>query len=106
MARVNGEIAGFAVVDDEVQDPASEFNLGYFFLSRRYRGSGAAQEMIRQLFARHPGRWEVYFFAANRPAARFWPEAIALEAYRYIEVKDTVADGLDCRLYRFSTNAA
>ena len=106
VAKVHGEIAGFAVIDDEVQDSASEFNLGYFFLSRRYRGSGVAQEMIRQLFARHPGRWEVYFFAANTPAARFWPKAIALERCQNLTMHDTVVDGLDCRLYRFSTHAA
>ncbi|MCV2367719.1 GNAT family N-acetyltransferase [Roseateles oligotrophus] len=104
IAKIDGELAGFAVVDDEVQDPQSQFNLGYFFLGRRYRGSGAAQEMLRLLFERHPGRWEVYFFVDNLPAARFWPKAIAQQTGdQEVLVTDTDSDGLPCRLYRFSS---
>lgn len=104
LAKIDGEIAGFAVVDDEVQDPGTEFNLGYFFLGRRYRGSGAAQDLLRLLFERHPGRWEVYFFASNLPAARFWPKAIARQTKATdVTVTDTLSDGLACRLYQFSS---
>lgn len=106
IARVGADLAGFAVVDDEVQDPRSDFNLGYFFLGRRYRGSGLAQDMARQIFSLHPGNWEVYFFASNKPAARFWPQAIALAGGLNVEVEDSVADGLACRLLRFSSQVA
>ena len=105
VARVNGELAGFAVIDDEVQDPKSDFNLGYFFLGRRYRGGGTAKEMIRQLFSLHQGRWEVYFFASNIPSVRFWPNAISLAGGQNMEVEDSVREGLPCRLIRFSTKA-
>jgi hypothetical protein len=60
--------------------------------------------LLRLLFERHPGRWEVYFFASNLPAARFLPKAIARQAVdQNVLVKDTVSDGPPCRLYRFST---
>jgi len=105
LARVGDQLAGFAVVDDEVQGSNSNFNLGYFFLGRRYRGRGLAVDMVRQLFDRHPGQWEIYFFANNAPAAKFWPKAIAVAGGVGVEVQDTVSDALPCRLYKFSTRA-
>lgn len=102
LARVGGELAGFAVVDAEVMHPGSDFNLGYFFLARRYRGRGLAQQMLDQLLARHPGRWEVYFYDANRPAARFWPGALARAGVQDGHQADAVVDGQPCQLLRFS----
>ena len=40
----DGELAGFAVVDDDLVDTRRDLNLGYFFVARRFRrhGVGAA----------------------------------------------------------------
>jgi predicted acetyltransferase len=46
--------------------------MGDFFVARGLRGHGVAADAARGLFARHPGRWEVPFQAANERAARFW----------------------------------
>lgn len=105
VARINGELAGFAVVDEEVLDASSDFNLGYFFLARRYRGRGLAQDMARQIFNRHEGQWEVCFIANNQPAARFWPKAIGQVSGEGVKVQDIVHDEMACRLYMFSIRA-
>ena len=102
IAIVSGELAGFAVVDDEVVYPDAEFNIGYFFLARRYRRRGLAQQMASQLFRLHPGRWEVYHFASNAAADRFWAKAIVQVSFGQSRVEDIVRDEMRCRLHRFS----
>ena len=37
---VDGEVAGFATVDTEVVDADTSFSIGYFFVSRRFMGTG------------------------------------------------------------------
>src|SRR5262245_15957693 len=61
IVRAGGRLAGFAIVhrgsrlsgDPEVWDMAE------FFVLRKHRRLGVGSEAARQLFAAHPGRWEV-----------------------------------------------
>lgn len=59
LIRVDDELAGFAVVDDEVMDPQADHNMGYFFVARRYRGRAVGRCFTQQLFRKFPGRWEI-----------------------------------------------
>ena len=103
IAEAGTELAGFAVVDDEVLEAGTQYNLGYFFLGRRFRGEGNAQKMAEQLFALHPGRWEIYSIASNLPAMRFWDKAIVRAGCRSVLTREIVADGEACRLFSFAT---
>lgn len=105
IVRVDDELAGFAVVDDELIEPTSRFNMGYFFLARRYRGRGLAVEVAAEIFTRFPGQWEIYHFTNNLPAARFWPKAISCAGCVNLVVRDVVVEGETSILYRFSTSA-
>ena len=69
---VDGKLAGFAVVDNEVLESASQFNMGYFFVARRYRGQGVGRVVAAKLMAMFPGRWEIYHLAQNQSAGQFW----------------------------------
>eukprot|EP01030_Chromulinospumella_sphaerica_P006893 gene6893-6744_t len=40
LIRVDGELAGFVTVDDEIHVPDARFNIGYLFVSRGFRGQG------------------------------------------------------------------
>lgn len=100
--QVGGQWAGFAVVDDEVIDPASQFNMGYFFVARRYRGLGIGRRLAATLFREHPGRWEVYHLASNQAAQRFWSSAIASLSGSAPHEASQVIDEVPSTLYRFS----
>jgi predicted acetyltransferase len=43
-----------------------------FFVVRALRGHGIARAAVDELFARHPGEWEIPFQENNIAAARFW----------------------------------
>ena len=51
---VDGELAGFAVVDDEVIEPESRYNMGYFFIAR-LDGKDSADEVWAN-------KWQINFF--------------------------------------------
>lgn len=101
IARVAGDLAGFAVVDDEVTDSCSQFNLGYLFVARRYRGLGLGGRWVRAILARYPGEWEIFHYAANRPACGFWPRAVAAAATEGLRIEDATIDDVACKLYKF-----
>lgn len=46
--------------------------LNTFFVVRGARRAGVGLCAVRQVVARHPGRWEVAFQDANAGAVRFW----------------------------------
>ena len=99
---VGGHWAGFAVLDDEVIDPASQHNMGYFFVARRYRGLGVGLHAARAIFRAHPGRWEVYHLERNQAARQFWSKALVQLADATPSVCSRVIDGLPSTLYGFS----
>jgi predicted acetyltransferase len=100
------ELAGFAVVDDELVDPRNDLNLGYFFVSRRFRGRGVGAAAFGGLLARYPGAWELYFLARNRAAAAFWPRAFERAGVRDVAVSDEFLHGEDCVMHRFVVTPA
>jgi predicted acetyltransferase len=48
-----------------------------FFVVRGLRGRGIARAAVDELFARHPGEWEIPFQENNVAAARFWRRVAA-----------------------------
>lgn len=83
MFKVDGEIAGFALVILAVPkefvkvSDASETNvIGDFFVMRKFRGKGYGREAACTIFDRFPGRWEVRQTSKNSPANRFWNKVI------------------------------
>lgn len=99
------ELAGLAIVDDDLVDPRNDLNLGYFFVARRFRGRGVGAAAFGGLLARYPGAWELYYLARNRAAAAFWPKAFERAGVREVEVSDVVVDDEACVLHRFDAPA-
>ena len=78
LIRWQGEPAGFALLNTVSHfGETIEHNMGEFFLARRYRAKGIAQEAVARVLAMFPGRWEVAVGAYNHRALTFWPRAIA-----------------------------
>lgn len=46
--------------------------LAEFFIVRGARGSGVAEQVVRDVLLKHSGSWDIAFQDANPRAARFW----------------------------------
>lgn len=78
LARVNGFIAGFALIDDDfVLHDDYDFSMGEFFVMYKYRRQRVGEHMARFLFDTHRGKWEVGFHPENKASEKFWLSVIA-----------------------------
>lgn len=99
LIRVDGELAGFVIVDNDTHIAGAEHNIGYFFLARRFRGQGVAQFVVSVLLSRLPGQWQIFHIDANLPAQRFWARLIpALSAGKFT-CDHRPVHGYPCTLY-------
>ena len=78
VAKLGGIPVGFAFVGSAAPyiDASDAREVTEFFVVRRQRGRGVAQELARHIWGLHPGRWLVRVALANRPALAFWRRAI------------------------------
>ncbi len=76
--RVDGKIAGFALVRREFREDLEEYcySIAEFFVMKRYRGSGIGRDVAFYLFQQFPGLWEVDEMESNKPAQAFWRKVI------------------------------
>src|SRR5205809_782930 len=72
LVRVDGKLAGFALVSRLSDEPTPLHDVGEFFVVRKYRRRGVGRTVARTLFDRFPGRWQVRQLEANTPAVDFW----------------------------------
>lgn len=106
--RVNGHTAGFAIVDQgsTVTGEASVFDMGEFFIMRRYRRSGYGRQAAAALFARFPGPWEVRVIEGNQAALAFWRTVISVVAGDTLDSRRWVSpSGRVEVVFAFSTDA-
>ncbi|MGE7955018.1 GNAT family N-acetyltransferase [Pseudomonas sp. NPDC089530] len=101
LLRVEGELAGFAIVDDEVRLAEVQYNLAYLFVVRRFRGRGIGRQVVTQLLAGLPGQWQVLHLDANPPARAFWARVLPELSGGAFSCQPSTADGYPCTLYRF-----
>ncbi|MFD8495517.1 GNAT family N-acetyltransferase [Amycolatopsis sp. NPDC059657] len=83
--KAGGELAGFAFVRGDLPE---DWNVGEFFVLRKFRRQGVASEAARLLFTGHPGEWTLSFDHDNAPAAAFWPGIVRAVATGAVEVDD------------------
>ncbi len=72
IVRVDGRLAGFALVSILFLDERSETSMSEFFILRKYRRQGVGEAVARQLFDQFPGQWSVAQMDRNVAAQRFW----------------------------------
>lgn len=78
LARVNGFIAGFALIDDDfVLHSDYDYSMGEFFVMNKYRRQRVGEYMAKFLFDRYKGKWEVGFHPKNTASEKFWLSVIA-----------------------------
>ena len=76
LIRADGKLAGFALVRRIDADGAA-YDMGEFFVLRKYRRSGLGRQVAYGLFDRFAGAWEVRELPSNMPAQTFWRRIIA-----------------------------
>ncbi|TXR54659.1 GNAT family N-acetyltransferase [Reinekea thalattae] len=72
---VNGQLAGFSLVRVSPYKN-SQWDMGQFFVLRKYIGQGVGKKAFAQTVKKHPGDWLVRVLPNNLAAQKFWPKAI------------------------------
>lgn len=87
LVRAGGHPAGFALVR-QIGDGL--YDMGEFFVARKYRRKGAGATVATAMFRRYPGRWEVREMPTNVGAQAFWRRIIGeFTAGAYEEARET-----------------
>ncbi|SDW19575.1 GNAT family N-acetyltransferase [Paenibacillus sp. CF384] len=84
LIRVDGEIAGFALVSLDVPPEYMKLStaerthtIGDFFIMRKYRRIGVGRVAAQFIMEQHRGFWEIRQTAANTYAHSFWKQVIS-----------------------------
>lgn len=90
--KVDQEIAGFALLNQEGIFPETTWNMGEFFIIAKFQSKGIGSKVAKKVWKLHPGKWEVSVIPENKYAAAFWRRAISSytgqsfkESTQYIE---------------------
>ncbi len=76
LVRVDGELAGFVLVGPDGTQRDTQYDIGEFFILRKFRGQGVGQRVAFDIFDRFRGRWEVRQVVQNKPATAFWRKVV------------------------------
>ena len=89
LIRVDGELAGFALIDADAHsgEPA-DFNMAEFFIVRKHRREGVGRAAALALIRERPGAWEIAVVRKNLAAQPFWRSVAAAAAAGEVEELD------------------
>lgn len=110
--RVDGELAGFALVDDDFDlYPSYDHAMSEFFVMHKFRRAGAGRRAARAVFDLLPGSWEIKMHPANTASIVFWRSVVGEYANgEYAEViacpSAAYADGSLGNIISFTARAA
>lgn len=92
--KVDGQYAGFAIVDQPPIPPA-EFTVRMteFFILRRYRRRGLGEYFSTDMFNRFRGRWQIAQLPQNVNAISFWRRVI--KKYTGAEYEEVITEDGD-----------
>ena len=75
---VDGELAGFALIESSIDNGKINYDLGEFFVLRKFRHQGVAKIVALELFKRYKGGWSIAQLVPNKPAISFWHKILTL----------------------------
>lgn len=101
LIKAEGELAGFVTIDNQAHFEDTQYNIGYLFVSRRYRGRGIAAFVVSELLRTLPGQWQILHLDANQPARSFWARTIPLITQGEFTRHQVSVDGYACTLFKF-----
>jgi predicted acetyltransferase len=74
--KVDGEIAGFALINGHVIVSKGATNFAEFYVLPKFRKNSVGSNAAKAVFAMFPGKWEVRQIAENTIAHIFWNKVI------------------------------
>ena len=90
LIRVDGNIAGFALVRDSTNTGDGKNEMAEFFIVKKYRRRGIGRIAAHRIFDTFPGKWSVGQVDRNLPAKGFWQAIISdYTEGRFEEITDT-----------------
>ncbi|MGE8149691.1 GNAT family N-acetyltransferase [Pseudomonas vancouverensis] len=101
LIKADGELAGFVTVDENTHLPGALYNIGYLFVSRRFRGQGVARFVVSTLLSQFPGQWQIFHIEVNQPARLFWAAVMPGLAVCDLTLHQRSVDHHLCSFYRF-----
>jgi predicted acetyltransferase len=75
--RVDGELTGFALVKRVGDTSPPHFEIGGFFVLRKFRRRRVGEQVAHDVFTMFPGDWTVGSMVGHTPANAFWKSAVA-----------------------------
>lgn len=76
LIRVDGEVAGFALVHPFGLEEKIDWCMGEFFILRRFQGTGVAAKAVEYFFEKFKGLWEITVPPENIRSKRFWEKVL------------------------------
>ncbi len=93
LIRVDGEIAGFVLLDKVQLIDTVDWNMGEFFILAKFQGKGVASTVALEIFKKHQGKWSVAVMPENIRAVKFWRKvASQVSGDSYSEVFKTAEE--------------
>lgn len=77
VVRVDGELAGFAVIENLGEDEMTDYDVAEFFILRKFRRKGVGRFVAHTLFDKFRGNWQVRQLVDNLSAQIFWRKVIS-----------------------------
>jgi len=78
VVRVDGELAGFAVIESlGEENKVADYDVAEFFILRKFRRKGVGRRVAHTLFDKFGGSWQVRQLVDNLPAPIFWRKVIS-----------------------------
>ena len=86
--------AGFAMVNKHfAYEQDCDWAVAEFFVLHGYRRGGAGSAMMRELFAKFPGKWEIMYHPNNKASVVFWNRMGAEQGqYRKVQQSEVCYD--------------
>lgn len=105
IVRVDGELAGFALIKQMNTNHAADYDVGEFFIVRKFRRKGIGKSVAHYLFDHFPGVWQVRQMMDHKLAQAFWRQVIAdYSGKQYQESKQHIEEySIDMIVQQFTS---
>ena len=99
--KVNSKLAGFVMVNDypEVKSDTN-YTMSEFFIMYKYRQKGIGKYVVKYIFNKYKGKWQLTYLPNNETAKSFWNKIVneytngKYETHKIKTKYDTVEDVL------------
>lgn len=104
IVRVKDELAGFVLINKICSFPDADWNMGEFFIMRKFQRKGVGKHAAYECFKQFPGVWTIEVIPGNEGAYRFWRSIISHYTKNNFQEYTLPVPHKDIRnIFRFST---